>query len=239
MDKAVANKAYDKLAKLYNEKIDTKPHNAYYDRPAVQSLVPNIKDKTILDAGCGTGVYLEWLIQQEANAFGFDASEKMLECAKERVGNKAKLFKGAFEDDFSFLEDNFFDGIISALAIHYVENLEDLFVKFNKTLKKDGWLIFSTEHPFFKYDYYGIKNYFQSRKVESDWKDFGEIITITSYYHSLSKITEALYNSGFIIERIVEPKPTKEFEKVNKKQFDSLMEFPLFICFKAVKINEC
>ncbi len=53
MRKAVANKAYDKLAKSYNEKIDTKPHNAYYDRPAVKSLVPEVKNKNILDAGCG------------------------------------------------------------------------------------------------------------------------------------------------------------------------------------------
>ncbi len=53
MEKAIANSVYDKLAKSYNEKIDTKPHNAHYDRPAVQSLVPDVENKTVLDAGCG------------------------------------------------------------------------------------------------------------------------------------------------------------------------------------------
>ncbi len=239
MEKTVANEAYNKLAKSYNEKIDTKPHNAYYDRPAIQSLVSNIKNKNILDAGCGTGVYLEWLIQQGANTFGFDASEKMLEFAKNRVGNKAKIFKGIFEDEFSFLENNFFDGIISALAITYVENLEELFQKFNKLLKKDGWFIFSTEHPFFSYDYFDIENYFETKKVQTDWTGFDEVVTMTSYYHSLSTITEALSNSGFVIERLIEPKPTREFEKADKKRYDNLMKFPVFICFKALKTKDC
>ncbi len=239
MEKTVANEAYNKLAKSYNEKVDTKPHNAYYDRPAVQSLIPNIKNKNILDAGCGTGVYLEWLIEKGANTFGFDASQKMLEFAKERIGSKAKIFQGAFEDDFLFLENNFFDRIISALAITYVENLEKLFQKFNKLLKKDGWFIFSTEHPFFSYSYFDVGNYFETKKVQTDWSGFDEVVTMTSYYHSLSIITEALSNSGFVIERLIEPKPTKEFEKADKKRYDNLMKFPGFICFKALKIKNC
>ncbi len=239
MEKAIANHAYNKLAQSYNEKVDTKPHNAYYDRPAVQSLIPNIENKNILDAGCGTGVYLEWLIQQGANCFGFDANENMLKFAKNRVGDKAKIFQGAFEDDFSFLENNFFDGIISALAISYVENLELLFIKFNKLLKKEGWFVFSTEHPFFNYHYFSMDNYFATKKVQADWSGFDEIITMPSYYHSLTTITEALFNSGFVIERIIEPKPTKEFEKANKKTYDELMKFPSFICFKAIKKTDC
>ncbi len=177
------------------------------------------------------------MIKNGANAYGFDANEKMLEYAKERVGDKAKLFKGFFEDDFTFLENNFFDGIISALAITYVEDLEVLFTKFNKVLKNGAWFIFSTEHPFFRYKYFDIKNYFNTRKVETEWTGFDEEVIMTSYYHSLSCITEALSNSGFIIERVVEPKPTKEFEKANKEQYDKLMKFPLFICFKAIKVK--
>ncbi len=237
MEKAVANGAYDKLAKSYNEKIDTKPHNAYYDRPAVQSLVLNVENKTILDAGCGTGVYLEWLINKGARAYGFDANEKMLEFAKERVGGNAKLFKAAFEDDFTFLEENFFDGIISALAVTYVEDLENLFAKFNKVLKDKAWFVFSMEHPFFSYKYFNIENYFNTKRVETKWTGFDEEVLMTSYYHSLGTITEALSNSGFAIEKVVEPKPIKDFENVDKKGYDKLMKFPLFICFKAVKVR--
>ncbi len=237
MEKAIANSVYDKLAKSYNEKIDTKPHNAYYDRPAVQSLVPDVENKTVLDAGCGTGVYLEWLIKKGAKAYGFDASDKMLEFARTRVGDKAELYKGCFEDEFTFLENNFFDGIISALAITYVKDLESLFTKFNKVLKNGAWFVFSTEHPFFRYTYFDIDNYFNTKKVETTWSGFDKEVIMPSYYHSLSSITEALSKSGFVIENIVEPKPTREFEKANKKGYEDLMKFPLFICFKAVKVK--
>lgn len=161
----------------------------------------------------------------------------MLAFAKKRVGTKAKLFNGCFEDDFSFLKHNFFDGILSALSITYVKNLEDLFIKFNRVLKQDGWFIFSTEHPFFSYKHNNIQHYFTTKKVENEWSGFDEPVMITSYYHSLGCITEALYNSGFMIEQMIEPKPTKDFEKVDKKRYDDLMKFPLFICFKAIKVK--
>ncbi len=185
----------------------------------------------------GTGVYLEWLIEQGATVYGFDANEKMLEFAKERVGEKARLFNRCFEDEFTFLENNSFDGIISALAITYVKDLESLFTKFNAVLKEGGWFVFSTEHPFFKYDYFKLDNYFNPKKVETLWTGFDEEVLMTSYYHSLSAITEALSNSGFVIERVVEPKPTKEFENADKKGYDNLMKCPLFICFKAIKVK--
>ncbi len=238
MEKAVANSAYEKIAKSYNEQIETKPHNAYYDRPAVKSLIPDVDGKTILDAGCGNGIYMKELLEQGASVYGFDASEKMLEFARERVGDKAKLFNAAFEDEFTFLEEDFFDGILSALAITYVNDLESLFKKFNKVLKKDGWFVFSTEHPFFRYNYFEIENYFSSKKVEAKWTGFGEDVSMTSYYHSLSYITEALAKSGFVLERLIEPVPTKDFEKADKKRYDKLIKFPLFICFKAVKVRE-
>ena len=47
--------AYQELARAYADKIDTKPHNAYYERPAMLSLLPEVKDKKVLDAGCGFG----------------------------------------------------------------------------------------------------------------------------------------------------------------------------------------
>ena len=36
-------------------KVDTKPHNAYYDRPGAV-LLTDLASKTVLDAACGTGV---------------------------------------------------------------------------------------------------------------------------------------------------------------------------------------
>jgi len=37
------------------------------------------------------------------------------------------------------------------------------------------------------------------------------------------------------IDKSIEPKPTKEFEKADPRHFKELHEFPAFMCIRAVK----
>jgi hypothetical protein len=53
--KPIALKAYEKLAEHYAAMIDTKPRNAYYERPATLSLLPSVHGKRVLGEGCGQG----------------------------------------------------------------------------------------------------------------------------------------------------------------------------------------
>ena len=50
MKDSLPQEAYNELADSYAAKIDTKPHNAYYDRPAIKTLIKNIQNHHILDA---------------------------------------------------------------------------------------------------------------------------------------------------------------------------------------------
>jgi SAM-dependent methyltransferase len=88
------------------------------------------------------------------------------------------------EEPLSFLEDNSFDGILSALAITYVFDHGALFGEFRRVLRTGGWFVFSTEHPFFSYQYFGIENYFESREVSCDWTGFGIRVRMPGYYHT-------------------------------------------------------
>jgi ubiquinone/menaquinone biosynthesis C-methylase UbiE len=58
-NKPLAYEAYQILADDYSRLIDTKPHNAYYERPATLALLPNVKGMQVLDAGCGPGAYAD------------------------------------------------------------------------------------------------------------------------------------------------------------------------------------
>ena len=87
-DKPIALDAYDLLAESYAALVDTKPHNAYYERPATLSLLPDVRNKKVLDAGCGPGVYSEWLADRGAEVVAFDVNEKMVQLARERLGTK-------------------------------------------------------------------------------------------------------------------------------------------------------
>ena len=61
------------LAEAYSAKVETKAHNALYERPATLSLLPPVKGKRVLDAGCGPGVTAQWLVDRGAEVVGFDA----------------------------------------------------------------------------------------------------------------------------------------------------------------------
>ncbi|HET91353.1 MAG TPA: class I SAM-dependent methyltransferase, partial [Chloroflexi bacterium] len=67
----IAQEAYNSMAEAYAARVDTKPHNAYYERPATLSLLPDIRGKRVLDAGCGPGVYAEWLAESGAEVVAF------------------------------------------------------------------------------------------------------------------------------------------------------------------------
>ena len=55
-EEPIAREAYGRLADAYAARLVTKAHNAFYDRPAVLSLLPPVQGKRVLDAGCGPGV---------------------------------------------------------------------------------------------------------------------------------------------------------------------------------------
>ncbi len=233
--KSLPQDAYDQIADVYASIIDTKPHNAYYERPTTLSLIENVANKTILDAGCGPGVYAEWLLNHGAKVIGIDANEKMIFHARKRTSDKAVFYHANLEEPLAFLKDNSFDGVLSPLAVTYIKNHENLFSEFSRILRPNGWFVFSTEHPFFSYWYFKIQNYFETQEVSCNWKGFGEPVRMPSYYHSLGTITESLSKSGFVIQNMVEPKPTEEFKLNDPERYQKLTKFPLFICIKAIK----
>ncbi|HYW19721.1 MAG TPA: hypothetical protein VE956_10485 [Nodularia sp. (in: cyanobacteria)] len=55
-------KDYEAFAEAYVNRTESNSHNAYYKRPAMFSLLSNIKFTRVLDAGCAGGIYSEWLI---------------------------------------------------------------------------------------------------------------------------------------------------------------------------------
>jgi len=230
---SVAQAAYDELADRYAALVDTKPHNAYYDRPAVQSLIPATQGQTILDAGCGTGVYTEWLLERGAAVVGIDANERMLGHARTRVGDKAEFHHANLEEPLEFLADARFDGIISPLTLTYCRDWRQPLAEFHRVLKPCGWLVFSTEHPFFSYGYNHVENYYATKKVSCTWHGFGEPVEMTSYYHSLGEIIGSLTDTGFVVDKLLEPFPAEEFREADQRGWEKLQTFPLFIFIRA------
>lgn len=226
------------MADKYNELIDHKPHNAYYDRPNTIQLLPDVNGKIILDAACGPGKYAEVLIDKGATVIGFDISPRMVEFAKTRNGNNGKFFVHDMTTHISMIEDKSCDIVLCALALHYIEDWTFTIREFHRVLKSNGTLVISIEHPFFEFNFFKSKAYFEVENVKCTWNGFGTPVEVNSFRRPLSECILPLTNNGFNIEKLVEPRPTKEFEQLDPKHYKELNEFPAFMCIRAVKRSD-
>ena len=227
--------AYEKLAEKYNERIEDKPHNAYYDRPNTLRLLGDVGGKHILDAACGPGKYAEILLGKGAQITGFDISPKMVRYAQKRNNATDHFFVHDLSKPLDMFHSEQFDVVLSALALHYIEDWNPVVQEFYRVLKKGGEVVISIEHPFFEYTYFKSKKYFEIEAVRAIWRGFGGKVRVPSYRRPLMECIQPFTDNGFYIEQVVEPLPVEEFEKLDPRHFKELNEFPAFMCLKAVK----
>jgi len=235
MSKAKIIAAYEALADNYNRLIEHKPHNAYYDRPNTLALMPEIKGKTVLDAACGPGKYAEILLAQGAMVTGFDISPRMITLAKARNPEAGTFFVHDLSEPLDMVDNGSFDIVLCALALHYLPDWTPTIREFYRVLKPGGYLVISIEHSFFEYNFFQSTQYFQTEPVKCTWKGFGQPVEVHSYRRPLSACIAPLTDNGFYIDRLVEPKPTPEFEQYDPRHFKELNEFPSFMCMRAVR----
>jgi len=235
-DRPIALDAYETLAEAFAAVVDTKPHNAYYERPATISLLPEVKGKRVLDAGCGPGVYSEWLIEHGAEVVAVDASPKMVKLAKQRLGKKADVRQANLAEPLPSLESSSFDLVVSPLVLDYIQDWRSTFAEVYRVLRPSGHFVFSVTHPLFDYIYFKSNNYFETELVSVEWRGFESVrVHMPSFRRPLSEALNPLIEVGFFLERIIEPKPTEEFKNADPKHFEELSRQPCFICIRVRK----
>lgn len=104
----------------------------------VDIFFDSIKNKSILDVGCGTGVLFKYLTQANAKSItAIDVSEKMIEMARNKYPD------GNFHciDIFDMNENNKFDTVIIYNAYPHFLNKCSLVNKVWSLLNKDGIFI--------------------------------------------------------------------------------------------------
>jgi SAM-dependent methyltransferase len=239
--KPIALEAYEAMAEGYNARIETAPYNAYIERPAILSLLPDLNGKHVLDAGCGPGFYTELLLKRGATVTAIDISPKMIAFTKQRVGNRATIRRASLEEPLDFLTDQSVDVIFSSLVLDYVKNWNSLFIDFYRILRNNGYLIFSTEHPFAKFKYRDhpekeilAENYYKTEYLEIFWDSFR--LLVPSYRRPLSVFFDCLDKSGFQFDKLIETQPTEDFKRNDPEGYDKVMRNPTFLCIRAQKI---
>ena len=90
--------------------------------PAMRALLPDLRDKRILDLGCGFGWFARWAVEQgAASVLGVDLSENMLERAKAETPDPRVRYIKADLETLDLPQESF-DLAYSSLALHYVQD---------------------------------------------------------------------------------------------------------------------
>jgi SAM-dependent methyltransferase len=233
--KPIALRAYEELADRYAKLIDTKAHNALYERPATLSLLPEVAGKQVLDAGCGPGVYSELLAEQGASVVAVDVSPAMVEQAKRRLGGRATVLQVNLEEPLIFATAGSFDLIVSPLVLDYVADLASLYQEFYRVLRSPGYLVFSMGHPFGEYLRHQEGGYFETRLVEETWRGFGIEVRVPYFRRPLGAIVSPLFDAGFVVDRLLEPLPSEEFQRAEPDDYEELVNHPGFVIVRAYK----
>lgn len=227
-------------------------YHKYLEKPAMHSLLSDVKGKNVLCIGCGTGEEVNYLNGLEAEVMGIDISEGMLKVAKNNFPNLKFKQMDMMELDFP---KKSFDLVYSSLAFHYTDNLKKLFEGVFKILKNKGKLLFSTTHPFFdpavifklngeKYHVIGHSrnlktkklttygNYFKENKMKQDW---GNNFIVNFEHKTISTWINDLTETKFKILKVVEPEPLAEAKKIFPDKFEIFSKRPGFMVFLAEK----
>lgn len=103
------------------------------------------KDKVCLDAGCGSGRYVQAMLDLEAKEIvGIDLDPAV---AKKNIYNpKAKVMEGDIRE-IPF-PDSYFDFICCNGVLHHLENPPEVIKELSRVLKKGGYLFLYVFDPF-------------------------------------------------------------------------------------------
>ena len=170
----------------------------------LQPLFPPLEGMAVLDLGCGYGWHCKYAADHgTTQVLSININEKMLEKA---------------------VPEYAWDIVVSNLALHYIEDLEQVFRNVWRTLKPGGTFLFNIEHPVFTAGVHQDWIYNEDGRPKywpvDDYYRPGQRMTrflgcdVIKQHHTLTQILMGLLNCGFALEVVEEVQPSKEMLEI-------------------------
>lgn len=216
---------WSKAAEKYHQFVDSPQDKVRTELlyPTIFDVLHDIKNKRVLDIGCGNGLFAFEAAQKNAHVQAFD-NAKMIEIAKKNYSHPSIEYS-VHDANTSFpYSSEYFDYATANMVLMDMDDIDTVLKESYRVLKKNGILIISILHPCFtppvgrfrrgvrgrinnKYAYFHLYNYFSPPKEQKDLCG-----KKTNYYHrTISNYTHSFHKNNFVIIDTFEPKPTTAF----------------------------
>ena len=183
-------------------------------------MFPPLEGKSVLDLGCGYGWHCKYAAEQgAAEVLGIDLSQRMLREAETRNADPRITYRRCGIEAYEYPEKRW-DCVVSNLALHYIADLDGVFVRVFQTLKPGGVFLMNIEHPVFtagvhqdwvyaddgKPLYWPVDDYFLPGERITRFLD----CEVRKQHHTLTQILMGLVNGGFELQAVEEAQPPEE-----------------------------
>ena len=168
------------------------------------------------------------LVRRGARVTGFDQSPRMVDICKARVG------QGDFRvhdlgDPIAWLPDGCVDLALCALAMEYVDDRVSALRELRRVLRPGGALVLSRLHPTGDWLRHP-GSYFEVRTVQ---ETYNKGWSVRYWLAPLETTCEEIFEAGFVIERLLEPRPVPEAASINPEEYERLSREPRgFMAFR-------
>lgn len=247
---------YDIYGKEYQktreEKHKSRLYNEFLEVSCMIKAVGNIKNKKLLDVGCGAGVHIKNYLKAGAKCTGIDLSKTMIKLAKQncpdvdfKIGSMTKLH----------FKNSSFDVVTASLSIDYIENLQPVFKEVNRVLKSGGLFYYSNESPIASareryedsnFKIVGIGKFIDKKSGKmiplgrgwnerlAEWEMVPGMIMKT-YNKTFRTQLQALRKANFELVDFIDCKPIPAFKKYDPDAYKIFTKFPLFSIYVSKK----
>ena len=164
---------WDRFAPVYSSFVTGTPGNRKAYEAMYRRIKKMVSDKDVLEIATGPGIIAKQVADSAGRIIATDFSEKMLAVARRGIIPANLTFEQADASTLPY-EDDSFDVVIIANALHVIPGAEDVLSEIKRVLKRDGLLI----APNFIHDNKNKISEFFSKalavsgvKFESKWDD--------------------------------------------------------------------
>jgi cytosine/adenosine deaminase-related metal-dependent hydrolase/ubiquinone/menaquinone biosynthesis C-methylase UbiE len=190
-DLSIPAEAFDSWAEVYDTQQN--PLLALEER-VLGSMMPDVRGLDVLDAGCGTGRWLQRLADRSPRSLlGVDISPAMLLLASVKLGQDCELRHGSCTD--LPVSDTACDMVLSSFVVSYLEDLQAFAREIDRVARPGATIVLSDMHPETEASR-GWKRSFKMKGAETQIRPRG---------WNLQQITQAFLARGFKLVSLAEP----------------------------------